>query len=105
VQAITGILLIPLLINAVGLSVMFVWYMRTLHFVLNWLFIIMMTVHFYLAFSVDIPASLDFFGIGELKVTPHGEGHAAPAVVAAPLAAPVVEAGVPVQQPPQAPLQ
>lgn len=77
VQALSGILLIPAFINAVGIPVLLVWYMRTLHYVLNWLFIIMMTVHFYLAFSVDIPASFDFFGIGELKVTPHGGGHAA----------------------------
>ena len=111
VQAITGILLIPVLINAVGIPVLIVWYARTLHFVLNWAFIIMMTVHFYLAFSVDIPASFDFFGIGELKVTPHGEGHGGhgePAPIDAPgEAAPAaaVEAPQAPVEAPQAPVQ
>jgi Ni/Fe-hydrogenase 1 B-type cytochrome subunit len=53
------------------------WYVRTFHYVLNWLFIIMSTVHFYLAFSVDVPCALDFFGIKPLEVKPgaHGHGH------------------------------
>jgi hypothetical protein len=48
-----------------------------LHYVLNWAFIIMTTVHMYLAFSVDIPCALDFFGIKELEVNAdaHGHGH------------------------------
>jgi hypothetical protein len=51
---------------------------RTAHYILNWLFIIMTTVHLYLAFSVDIPCALDFFGIKPLEVKPgaHGDhGH------------------------------
>jgi Ni,Fe-hydrogenase I cytochrome b subunit len=53
------------------------WYVRTAHYVLNWLFIIMTTVHFYLAFTVDIPCALDFFGIKPMEVKPgaHGHGH------------------------------
>ena len=54
------------------------WAVRTLHYILNWLFIIMSTVHLYLAFTVDIPCALDFFGIKELEVVEgaHGHGHA-----------------------------
>ncbi len=51
------------------------WGARMLHYVLNWMFIIMMTVHFYLAFSVDIPCMADFFGLKELEVHPHGHEH------------------------------
>jgi Ni/Fe-hydrogenase 1 B-type cytochrome subunit len=60
---------------AVGSAALAMWYVRMLHYILNWGFIIMTTVHFYLAFSVDIPCAADFFGIGELKVTPGGHGH------------------------------
>ena len=45
------------------------WYMRMVHYVLNWMFIIMMTIHFYLAASVDIPCTLDFFGLTKMKTT------------------------------------
>jgi Ni/Fe-hydrogenase b-type cytochrome subunit len=45
------------------------WYMRMVHYVMNWMFIIMMTVHFYLAASVDIPCTLDFFGLTTMKTT------------------------------------
>ena len=54
------------------------WGARTLHYIINWVFIIMMTVHFYLAFSVDVPCALDFFGIGELEVHPDAHGHDEP---------------------------
>lgn len=60
------------------------WWMRILHYVINWLFILMVTAHFYLSLTVDIPCSLDFFGLRELEVKPghgHGagdEGHTAP---------------------------
>jgi Ni,Fe-hydrogenase I cytochrome b subunit len=49
---------------------------RMLHYVINWLFIIMTTVHLYLAASVDVPCALDFFGLAELQVTPDSHGHA-----------------------------
>ncbi len=55
------------------------WGVRTVHYILNWLFIIMTTVHFYLAFSVDIPCALDFFGIKEMEVHPDSHGHDLPA--------------------------
>jgi Ni/Fe-hydrogenase 1 B-type cytochrome subunit len=56
------------------------WGARMLHYIVNWVFIIMMTVHFYLAFSVDIPCALDFFGLKEMEVHPdsHGHGHDQP---------------------------
>ena len=60
----------------VGSGVMALWIMRTLHYVLNWAFILMTTIHLYLAASVDVPCALDFFGVTELQVTPHGHGHA-----------------------------
>ena len=44
------------------------WVTRTLHYVLNWLFIIMTTIHLYLAASADVPCALDFFGLQELEV-------------------------------------
>jgi len=86
-QAITGLImwrfLFPLidtslyamfasLIGATGIFLV-----RMLHYVLNWAFIIMTTVHMYLAFSVDIPCALDFFGLKEMEVHPdaHGHGH------------------------------
>lgn len=85
VQAITGLLIwryqFPLIdaslygatsavVGATG-----VWVIRMLHYVLNWGFIIMTTVHMYLAFSVDIPCAADFFGLKELQVVEGGHGH------------------------------
>ena len=67
--------LTAMIVGATGI----VW-IRLLHYVLNWAFIIMMTVHAYLAFTVDIPCMLDFFGLKELEVVEgahgHGHGHA-----------------------------
>jgi Ni,Fe-hydrogenase I cytochrome b subunit len=37
-------------------------WMRVLHYVINWLFIIITTIHFYLALNEDLLISLDFFG-------------------------------------------
>ena len=54
-----------------------VWAMRTVHYILNWLFIIMTTVHLYLAATADMPCALDFFGIKEMERLPgrwhHGD--------------------------------
>lgn len=50
------------------------WGVRTAHYILNWLFIIMSTVHLYLAVTVDVPCALDFFGIKPMDVKP-GHGH------------------------------
>ena len=51
------------------------WGVRTVHYIFNWLFIIMTTVHLYLAMTVDVPCMLDFFGIKELQVVEGGHGH------------------------------
>lgn len=51
------------------------WYARTLHYILNWGFIIMTTVHVYLSATEDVPVTLDFFGIKPLDLTP-GHDHA-----------------------------
>jgi Ni/Fe-hydrogenase 1 B-type cytochrome subunit len=39
------------------------WYARTIHYVINWLFIILTTIHVYLSVTEDFPAFLDFFGL------------------------------------------
>ncbi len=51
------------------------WIMRTVHYTINWLFIIITTVHVYLSATIDIPVTMDFFGIKELQVVPSGHGH------------------------------
>ena len=37
------------------------WYARTFHYIINWLFIIMTTIHVYLSATEDVPCALDFF--------------------------------------------
>ena len=39
------------------------WYMRTTHYLINWLFIVLTTIHVYLSVTEDFPAFLDFFGL------------------------------------------
>jgi Ni/Fe-hydrogenase 1 B-type cytochrome subunit len=39
------------------------WWARTAHYVINWLFIILTTIHIYLSVTEDFPAFLDFFGL------------------------------------------
>ena len=53
------------------------WWARTAHYVINWLFIILTTIHVYLSVVEDFPALLDFFGLGFLdRERAHGgEGH------------------------------
>ncbi len=51
------------------------WYARTLHYIVNWLFIIMTTVHVYLSATEDVPVTLDFFFVKDLEVKGHGDGH------------------------------
>lgn len=65
------------------------WATRTLHYILNWLFIIMTTIHLYLAASVDVPCALDFFGLKELEVKEgaHGHDHETPAIEPVPASA------------------
>jgi Ni/Fe-hydrogenase 1 B-type cytochrome subunit len=64
------------------------WATRTVHYVLNWAFILMTTIHLYLAASVDVPCALDFFGLAELEVKEggHGHGHDTPVAEPAPVA-------------------
>jgi len=57
---------------AFGSAASALWAVRTVHYILNWLFIIMTTVHFYLAATADVPCALDFFGLIEMDVHPHG---------------------------------
>ena len=42
------------------------WWARTAHYVINWLFIILTTVHAYLSVTEDLPAFLAFFGLSGL---------------------------------------
>ncbi|MBE0476404.1 MAG: cytochrome b/b6 domain-containing protein [Coriobacteriia bacterium] len=64
------------------------WYARTLHYVLNWAFIIMTTIHVYLSATVDIPVTLNFFGLKDLEPHPHGEPLPEPAPVATAMRSP-----------------
>ncbi len=59
----------------IGGPAMALWYARMVHYILNWLFIIMTTVHLYLAATVDVPCALDFFGIKEMQTVEGGHGH------------------------------
>lgn len=70
-QALIGWWLGPLL----GSASLALWVVRMLHYVLNWLFIIMTTIHLYLAASADVPCALDFFGLKELEVKGGAHGH------------------------------
>jgi Ni/Fe-hydrogenase 1 B-type cytochrome subunit len=58
-----------------GSAALALWVVRMIHYVLNWAFILMMTIHLYLAATVDVPCALDFFGMDELQVHPGGHGH------------------------------
>ena len=53
------------------------WYARTAHYIINWLFIILTTIHVYLSVTEDFPAFLSFFGMGSLdrEHAQHGEEH------------------------------
>ncbi|MFU8891077.1 MAG: cytochrome b/b6 domain-containing protein [Anaerosomatales bacterium] len=51
------------------------WYARTAHYVINWLFIIMTTIHVYLSATEDVPVTLDFFFVKDLEIK-GGHGHA-----------------------------
>ncbi|MBI5231047.1 MAG: cytochrome b/b6 domain-containing protein [Coriobacteriales bacterium] len=75
----------------VGGAPMALWYARMIHYVLNWMFIIMMTIHFYLAASEDIPCTLDFFGIKEMPVVPGHDHEDIPAEEPAPELQPAPE--------------
>lgn len=89
VQAITGFMLLTMTVpgleatpreilvgwiaTAVGVSVDYAgWIARMTHYVINWLFIILTTIHAYLSVSEDLPAFLNFFGLQALGF---GKGH------------------------------
>jgi Ni/Fe-hydrogenase 1 B-type cytochrome subunit len=84
-QAVTGLLIwryqVPIIsVSLYGVTASLlggtgVWAMRSVHYIINWLFIIMTTVHLYLAATADLPCALDFFGVKELEVVPGGHGH------------------------------
>ena len=42
------------------------WWSRTAHYFINWLFIILTTIHVYLSVTEDFPAFLNFFGMSSL---------------------------------------
>lgn len=59
------------------------WYARIVHYLVNWLFIVLTTVHVYLSVTEDFPAFLNFFGLsfldrghshGDEEHADHGEG-------------------------------
>jgi Ni/Fe-hydrogenase 1 B-type cytochrome subunit len=64
--------------GGVGGMALAMWAIRTVHYVINWAFILMMTIHLYLAATVDVPCALDFFGMDELQVQPDAHGHGQP---------------------------
>lgn len=54
------------------------WWMRTTHYLINWLFIVLTTIHVYLSVTEDFPAFMDFFGLSFLNPAhddEHGEHH------------------------------
>lgn len=86
IQAVTGFMLWRLQLPIVDVSVQQlaaslvgaagIWWARTIHYIINWLFIILTTIHVYLSVTEDFPAFLDFFGLGALdKRSAHGGGH------------------------------
>lgn len=82
VQAITGLMLWRLMLPIVDVSFQQlvagligasgVWWVRTTHYLINWLFIVLTTIHVYLSVTEDLPAFLDFFGLSFLD-RPHAE--------------------------------
>lgn len=51
------------------------WYARTAHYLVNWLFIVLTTIHVYLSVTEDFPAFMDFFGLSFLGPAHDGGGH------------------------------
>ncbi len=49
------------------------WIARTVHYIINWLFIVLTTIHVYLSVTEDFPAFLNFFGLTFLD---RGHAHA-----------------------------
>jgi Ni,Fe-hydrogenase I cytochrome b subunit len=51
------------------------WYARTIHYVINWLFIVLTTIHVYLSVTEDFPAFLDFFGLSFVEKKEEEDHH------------------------------
>ena len=51
------------------------WWMRTAHYLINWLFIVLTTIHVYLSVTEDFPAFMDFFGLSFLDTHEAHEEH------------------------------
>jgi len=51
-----------------------IYWVRTAHYVINWLFIILTTIHVYLSVTEDFPAFLDFFGLSVFDRNRAGHG-------------------------------
>lgn len=86
IQAVSGFMLWRLQLPLVGTSLQAlsagligatgIWWARTIHYIMNWLFIIFTTIHVYLSLSEDFPAFLNFFGLAWLdKHADHGDSH------------------------------
>ncbi|PKQ15037.1 MAG: hypothetical protein CVT67_11235 [Actinobacteria bacterium HGW-Actinobacteria-7] len=86
IQAITGLMLFRVGIPFAGTSLYAlsagvigatgIFWVRTTHYIINWLFIILTTIHVYLSVTEDFPAFLDFFGMGGLDPNNrHGDDH------------------------------
>lgn len=64
------------------------WWMRTIHYIINWMFIIVTSIHVYLSATIDIPCTLDFFGLKKMEIKPGAHGHGIPAEPAKPVVVP-----------------
>jgi len=84
-QAITGFMLFRVALPIVDVSLYDlaasvvgatgIFWVRTAHYIINWLFIILTTIHVYLSVTEDFPAFLDFFGLGMFdRNKAHGDG-------------------------------
>ena len=51
------------------------WYARTIHYIINWLFIVLTTIHVYLSVTEDFPAFLDFFGLSFVEKKEEQDHH------------------------------
>lgn len=69
-EAILGLTIAPFVggVDAAGA------WARTTHYLINWLFIVLTTIHVYLSVTEDFPAFQDFFGMGGSHA--HGDEHA-----------------------------
>lgn len=83
-QAITGLMLwrleFPIIdtslyaLSAGVVGATGIFWVRTAHYIINWLFIILTTIHVYLSVTEDFPAFLDFFGLGVFDRNNAGHG-------------------------------